>query len=206
MSYFWKVLAHYRGQLHGTLYMPLRWVINPFEKIDSYMPNSGTILDLGCGEGVMAVLMALSSSKRQVIGIDNNREKIQLGKSIATKIPNLSFRLQDILKTKLEKVDGLVLSDFLHHTPVAQHQNILKKIARSTKKGGIVVIKEVDSSEFLRSKLARFWDLIFYPLEKTYYWDFRKLKKVLQQLGFKVEVKRETRFFPSSTTLFICRK
>jgi 2-polyprenyl-3-methyl-5-hydroxy-6-metoxy-1,4-benzoquinol methylase len=206
MIYFWQVLKYYRNKLHGFIYMPLRWAVNPFVKIASYMPKSGTIVDLGCGEGVMAVLLALSSSKRNVIGIDNDKEKIKLGKSIANEIPNLTFKLQDVCKTKLQKADGFVLSDFLHHTPHSGHKKILQNVAKATKEKGIVVIKEVDSSEFLRSKLARCWDFIFYPQVKTFYWDSQELIRLLKTFGFKVEIRRETKYFPSSTILFICRK
>lgn len=186
--------------------MPLRWLINPFAQISSHMPKTGNIVDLGCGEGVLAVLLAIDSPKRKVLGIDNNIDKINLGKSIAKNIPNLQFLLQDILKVKLTTADGFVLTDFIHHTPPKNHKEILENIAKATKKGGVLVIKEVDTSEFLRSKMARIWDFIFYPKDKTYYWHSKKLAKLLETLGYKVEIKRVIRYFPSSSTLFICKK
>ena len=206
MNNFYQVLNLYKNYPHGVYYMPLRWVINPFTKIAQNMPKEGTIVDLGCGEGVLATLLALHSKNRQVIGIDNDRYKIKLGKLISRKIPNLTFKLQNLVTSKLTKANGFVLTDFLHHTPYNQHEKILRKIANATRKGGVVIIKEVDSGEYFRSKMAKFWDFFFYPKEKTYYWDLKKLSKLLEKLGFKVKVRRETRYFPSSTTLFICHK
>ena len=158
MNNFYQVLNLYKNYPHGVYYMPLRWVINPFTKIAQNMPKEGTIVDLGCGEGVLATLLALHSKNRQVIGIDNDRYKIKLGKLISRKIPNLTFKLQNLVTSKLTKANGFVLTDFLHHTPYNQHEKILRKIANATRKGGVVIIKEVDSGEYFRSKMARFWD------------------------------------------------
>ena len=169
----------------------LRKVILPLEEIDKNLPKEGKIFDLGCGEGVISKYLA-RNKKRIVIGIDSNRERLPKEKT-----KNLSFKNADIRKVFLEGSMGIVISDVLHH---------LKKIAGDLKKGGVLAIKEIDTSEIIRSWLSRMWDLILYPQDKINYWHYKELKKFLEEIGFRVRFYRPCRLFPGSTTLFICKK
>src|SRR3989344_6060006 len=81
-----------------------------------------------------------------------------------------------------------------------------KNISKNLRPGGILVIKEIDTGENLRSKLSRFWDFVFYPKEKIYFTSAKELSSKLENLGFSVIIKRLAYFFPGSTTLFICKK
>ena len=136
-----------------------------------------------------------------VIGIDLDEKRLK--ESVRK---NLRFKVGDIRKFKLDKTDGVIISDVLHHVSFEDQKSILKNIAKSLKKGSVLVIKEIDTGEFIRSKLSRFWDFVFYPGDKIYFNDAKILKKSLESLGFTVSIKRPTRLFPGSTTLFICKK
>ena len=186
--------------------MPARWAIVPFELIESYIPKTGLIIDIGCGEGVMATLLAISSPKRKVIGMDIDNSKIKLGQSVAQKIVNLSFKSQDILRKNLPNASAFVLSDFLHHIPSTKHFWILKKLTKSLSKGGVIVVKEIDMKDGIRSKFSHFFDFIFYPTEKVNFIRSNDLFDSLTQLGLKVKIVKVKKWFPGSTTLFICQK
>jgi len=204
--YFWQVFHFYNKPLRGLFYMPARWIIVPFEQIESYMPKRGLIIDIGCGEGVMSTLLVLSSPWRKVIGIDINKAKINLGKKIAREIPNLSFKHQDVFSQILPKADGFILSDFLHHIPSNKHKKLLKLLANSLNKNGVIMIKEIDLKDGLRSKVSRLFDFLFYPFEKVSFISSEELASFLTQLGLKVRIIKVKKWFPGSTTLFICQK
>ena len=178
----------------------LRKVILPLEEIDKILPEEGKIFDLGCGEGVIARYLA-NNKKRIVIGIDSNGERLPKDKT-----KNLSFKNADIRKVSLEGSMGIVISDVLHHLNLKDQKNLLKKIAGDLKKGGVLAIKEIDNSEFIRGRLSRIWDLILYPQDKINYWHYKELKKFLEEIGFRVRLYRPCRLFPGSTTLFVCNK
>lgn len=186
--------------------MPARWAIVPFEQIESFLPDTGLIIDIGCGEGVLATLLAISSKKRNVLGIDIDQNKINLGKTIAKKINNLSFQNKNALKEKLPKSKGFVLSDFLHHIPKSQHQTLLKSLVSSLSANGVIVIKEIDTSDGARSKISRFFDLLFYPGEKVNFVQSQDLANLLKNLGLKVNIIKSKKWFPGSTTLLICKR
>lgn len=142
-----------------------------------------------------------SVDSRSVTGVDANRKRLP-----NIKKENLKFITADIKKFKFTKVDGVVISDVLHHINLLNQKKLLKKISQQIKGEGVLVIKEIDSSEYVRSKLSRLWDFLLYPQDKINYWHFKNLKVFLQSLGFKVKILRPCRFFPGSTTLFICKK
>lgn len=186
--------------LNMQVYDFLRTLMLPLEEIDRSLPSKGKIIDLGCGEGIIAKYIA-QNKNRKVIGVDLNQKRLENGK-----FKNLKFELADIRNYNLKNANAVILSDVLHHINFADQNRILKNIANSLKKNATLIVKEIDTGEFIRSRLSRFWDFVFYPREKIYFQDAKELKKKLEGLGFKVSLYRPTRLFPGSTTLFVCKK
>lgn len=184
----------------SVIYDFLRSLMLPLDKIDKALPKRGKIIDLGCGEGVTAKLLAQTRT-RNVIGVDNNRKRLPDSFQ-----KNLKFILADIRNYDLKDANAVIISDVLHHLSYKDQKKLLNKIATGLKKGGIFLIKEIDTDEFLRSRLSRFWDFIFYPKDKIYYQNSKDLIKKCRALGFKVRLIRALRIFPGSTNLFICQK
>lgn len=177
-----------------------RSLMLPLKELDKNLPKSGKIIDLGCGEGVVAAFLA-KQKNRQVIGIDLNSRRIQ-----ETQVKNLKFLVADIRTYNLKDAGGVVLSDVLHHVDHDDQQKILTNISSSLKKDARLIIKEISTEEFIRSKLSRFWDFVFYPKEKIYFRKASDLVKMLENLGFSVRIKSASHFFPGSTNIFICTK
>lgn len=172
----------------------------PLKLIDQEMPKKGTIVDLGCGEGIIAKYLA-NNKNRKIIGVDLDKKRL-----VNSNQKNLSFKYADIRNFKFSNIDAVVISDVLHHMDFDDQKKVLKNISVGLKKKGLLIIKEIDTQEFIRGKLSRFWDFVFYPKDKIYFNNAKKLTKKLGSLGFQVTIKRPVRFFPGSTTLFICRK
>lgn len=205
MSLFLQTFKFYNEPFRGVIYMPLRWLIVPFAKIESFIPKSGLIIDLGCGEGVMATAIALASPQRKVLGLDTNPNKIKLAKNLTKNIPNLSFEKKDALAW-LPSARAFILSDFLHHLPREKHHQLFANIYKALDARGVMVIKEIDSRDKFRSKISRLFDFLFYPGDRINFLDSQKLVTTLEKLGFKVEILKERKYFPGSTNLFICQK
>ena len=184
----------------SKIYDRLRSTIIPLNSIDEALPKKGAITELGCGQGVIAKYLA-KRKDRKVLGIDLNAQRI--GKS---QVKNLRFKVGDITNLSYKPQDGFVISDVLHHINYSDQKRLLAKLYKALKKNGTLVIKEIDAREFLRSRLSRFWDYIFYPDDKIYYRNSDELETYLGNLGFDINVQRASRFFPGSTTLFICKK
>lgn len=182
------------------LYDLLRSWMLPLKEIDALTPENGNIIDLGCGEGVCAKYLAKVKS-RKITGVDNDAKRLQ-----KSRLLNLKFELSDIRSYHMINVDAVIISDVLHHLSYKEQRKLLTRIAKSLKRNGILIIKEIDTNELIRSKLSRFWDFVFYPKDKIFYHNSKDFKNYLENLGFKVNFSRPSRLFPGSTTLFSCRK
>ncbi len=178
----------------------LRKSILPLEQINAVIPKKGLIIDLGCGQGTISKFLA-SKGNRKIIGVDANEKRLP---KISGK--NLKFITDDVTKYSFKNVDGIILSDVLHHIDPSKQRKLIIAIKKSMNPNGVLVIKEIDAGEFLRSKLSRLWDFILYPRDAIHYWNSKTLKKFLEDLGFKVKIIRAAKFFPGSTTLYICNK
>lgn len=183
------------------LYLALRKLVLPLEEIDKLIPQKGKVIDLGCGQGVIASYLARKSS-REVIGIDSDISRLP---KRAQK--NLTFSQENLININLPKINGAVISDVLHHLEPEEQKTLLKKVYLALEKKGTLVIKEIDTGEFLRSRLSRFWDFVFYPKDKIYFNSARNLKNFLEKTGFsEIKISKPCRFFPGSTTLLECLK
>lgn len=172
----------------------------PLNEFNKLLPKRGKIIELGCGDGFISTYLSKIKT-RNVTGVDLDKKR--LPKSTKR---NLKFNCHDIRNYDLSSSAGIILSDVLHHLTYKDQKKLLKKIAKSMKKNSILLIKEIDTGEFLRSKFSRLWDFIFYPKDKIYYHNAKDLKTYLEQLNFEVYVSRPTRIYPASTTLFKCQK
>ena|SRR3989344_1331027 len=180
----------------------LKSLMLPLRDIHAALPPTGIIYDLGCGEGVVSFYLAQTAPQRQIIGVDIDTQKIRR----ARHLPNLTFIHADLAHTNLTKANGCLLSDVLHHLPPSTQRQLLLKIGRQLKSGSVCIIKEINQDDLIRSRLSRFWDWIFYPQDKIYYWRAQDLVKTMKQLGFKVKFTPAMSWFPGSTNLFVCIK
>ncbi len=189
----------------AALYHLLKHFMLPLAQIDGNLAREGTIVDLGCGAGTMATALA-EVPTRQVIGMDLDARRIARA-TRSNKRPNLTFFQQDITDLDLTRVQGVLLSDALHHVkPFSSHRRMLERLYTSLDEHGVLIIKDVDRSERIRTGLSMIWDRVLYPGDQTFYYDWRELTAMLQSVGFSVAMTRPMRFFPGSTTLYICRK
>ena len=129
-------------------YVRLRWRICPFEKIMQHVPLKGTIVDVGCGYGLLSNLLALTSPERDVIGIDLSPRRIRVAQRTVKDRRNIKFLLQDASSLRVEKCDVFVMSDFLHHLSYRHQEELLAVCCQKLSKNGLLIIEEVDDKPF----------------------------------------------------------
>jgi len=88
----------------------------------AFMPDSGTILDLACGTGYGAVLLATRLPDCLVVGVDHTWAAIQLAKRTALCCKgNAEFHEADITTwAPKQRADGLVCLETIEHLPDPQ--------------------------------------------------------------------------------------
>ncbi len=92
-------------------------------------PHS-SVLELGCGIGMMTSLMKRKINQGKIHAIDISEASIAYGKKhFAT--PNITFSTQDItaFETTLKTPDFITLIDVLEHIPLEMHAALFQRIS-----------------------------------------------------------------------------
>jgi SAM-dependent methyltransferase len=119
-----------------------RWFGSPFAAVEPLVPRAGTVLDLGCGFGVMAACLSLGAPERRVVGLDVDAGKVARGQRWYGHLPGVDLRVADLDATPFPAADAVVLYDVLHH--LADADTALARAAGALRPGGVLVVKEND--------------------------------------------------------------
>ena len=160
-------------------------VMNPRvyrEKILDYLPKkTGTILDLGCGPGVLLTDMANRATK--IIGVDTSKKMLEEARTTFQKNNKISFleaRLEE-LPVSDSSADAVIASMVLHH--VSNPPLVIQEASRILKDKGILCLVDLKkhNQEYMRDNYADLW-LGFQP---------ELLTEWLSSAGFEVQKQEE---------------
>lgn len=190
-----EVHHFYRNQSFLTrLYQRIKLKICPLLPLESYFPPEGTILDLGCGQGLFSLILHLGSPQRKIIGVDLDEKKIEKAKELLGSNKNLLFARKDIIHDDYPPVDAVALIDVLYLIPYEAHALIFKKIYDCLPLDGIFLLKEMDT----RPRWKYLWNLIQetlavkiigFTLGSRFYFRSRKeMSLLLREAGFQTKV------------------
>jgi len=206
-----EVLDRYRALSWGTrLFLWARWHWTPYGEMASRLPVKGRILDGGCGHGLLALALALGSSRRRVLGLDHAKERIRAALGAGAGLRNLSFRTGDYEVLPGGPYEGIALVDVLHYLPLARQEAVLRRAFRGLRRGGLLIFREVDRSPGFSSYFNRLHErfmtgLGFTRAEGLYFREPSGWTSIAQEAGFRVSSRPLSRF-PFADILFECRK
>lgn len=115
-------------------------------------PAAGTVLDIGCGEGVFLEL--LQQSGRKGVGVEHTREFVQ-----QCRAKGLEVHEQDVfrfLEGQKDTFDGLWASHLIEHFPTREGLQLLQLMYESLRENGILAIVTPTYRDLLVST-ERFW-------------------------------------------------
>lgn len=193
----------YSGSLWVRLFTSIRFWTSSFVELETIVPKSGTILDLGCGYGIFGNYLALSSSKRKVLGVDSDKNKI---KNAYRGVENTSFKVGDATKMKLRNIDCILLLDVLHHlNSYHDQEELIKECREMLSKKGVLILSEVDSKPFWKLILGRLTDFFMYKGSRVLYRYKKDMLKVLKQ-NFPSITVNVLQNNPFPHVVYICQK
>ena len=170
----------------------IRSALCPFDKIESYIPKEGKILDLGCGHGIFCRLLAKTSPSRKILGIDPSTHKIRIARKKSTGLNNIKYQKGFLESVTGNKFDCISIIDVLYLLSPSEKTNLLKNVKRLLKTTGYLVLVEVSSESFLYN-LTKLEEYIMVKILKYTYSNTRNLYfpidsdyiKLLEKIGFK---------------------
>ena len=203
----------YQGQGFGALFAKIRSWDAPYSPVNKLIKPNAKVLDLGCGDGLLANYLAIASPKRKILGVELNKDRVkQASKGLA----NVKFKQGDILKENLEgNYDTITLIHVLHHllTPGMQTK-LLEKIARVTQPQHDLIILEIDRKPFLKYLFSAITDAFIVPILfegrpfnfRFFYRTSGDWEKILSKLSFSVKIKSIHKGMPFSHVLIYAKK
>jgi cyclopropane fatty-acyl-phospholipid synthase-like methyltransferase len=115
------------------LFVWLRPFICPFGELLAVMPKAVSYLDIGCGIGIMSVLLATVRQATRIVGIDTSESAVAAARqAILPAATQGSFRC--VSKDEpwpQDQVDNVVCLDVLHHVPVDSQRDFVRRLART---------------------------------------------------------------------------
>jgi len=174
-------------------------------QVEKYVPKRGKILDIGCGYGIFANFLALCSNKREILGVDMDEKKVQFAER---HVHNTSFQVGDANRIRVRNVGGILLLDVLHHLHSYNDQEKLIRSCRlMLKRGGKLIIVEVNDKPMWKLVAARISDALLYPGQPLHYRYERKMLPLLRQyFGENHVVIHHLAYTPFPHLLYVCQK
>ena len=194
-----KIIDLYSNVNYTKNFVKFRFWFGPLHEVNELVPRSGTILDLGCGEGILTNFLAVSATKRKMIGVELNASRV---KQARKGVKNTKFLTGSALTLKLPKADAIVVSHVFHHLGSRMRQEELLDVCfNHLKTKGKLIIAEVDRQFSLRYFFGWITDILLVPIffEKKlldlqiYHRGRKEWKALLQKHGFKVTYIRVTK-------------
>ena len=112
------------------------------EQVD---PGAGAVLDVGCGTGYFARLLAREVGPQgNVVGIDAAPEMIDYARRKSSRWPNCQFLVgtAEALQLAPEQFDLVVSSMFMHHLPEELRVQALREMLTVVRPGGTLLVAD----------------------------------------------------------------
>jgi 2-polyprenyl-3-methyl-5-hydroxy-6-metoxy-1,4-benzoquinol methylase len=198
-------------RIRAYVYLRLALNLLKAEQFDALLPAQGQVVDFGCGYGLLANYLSLVAPCRMVLGIDADLRRIKVAQATVGARRNIRFECGDAATVALPPLSGAVMTDFLHHLPMAVQSGVLRSVMAALEPEGVLLIREVNPAHRPRWK---YWcsvlaELAMYPDPRAIKLRNRRPEELvaeLRSLGAEVEVSMADRRSPFAAILYVCRR
>lgn len=178
------------------------------DEIGQYLPQSGRVLDIGCGFGLFSLYFATLLPKVTIHGIDLSPSRIEMATRAAKKlgIENVRYEVADVRNLDVTgEYGGAYMLDVIHHIPPGEVQPLLEKLRTLISHDGCVIIKDVDTEPRYKRLFTFLLDKMMDPKTPVCYWSKERLMNVLSEVGFRVYQHAMVDYLPYPHMLYICK-
>jgi len=208
-----QALALYKEQGPGTaLHTRIRYWLCPLEAIEAHVPRAGRVLDIGCGHGLFTVLMALSSSQRDVLGVDPSPSKIEAAQQAGAHVPNVAFMQGTAADAPPGPYAAVTITDVLYLLPRDVKAAILRRSHELLAPDGVLVLKTNDKRPRWKYAVAYAQEKLMTALGLTlgehglHFFSSEETLTLLDEVGFQAERRVLPSWTPYPHVVFVGRK
>ncbi|MBC8508595.1 MAG: class I SAM-dependent methyltransferase [Chloroflexi bacterium] len=180
------------------------------EELEQYLPQRGTVLDVGCGFGLFSFFFALSAKDRKIIGVEINANRIAAAEKVREKLGldgRIEFHVSDVSNYPFEQpVNAIVVLDLLHHVSPKLALNMLDQFQQILHEDGILIIKDITAKPWLKMAFTWVLDKLMDFRGPLRYYTKEEMVSFVEERGFDVKIHRMIDILPYPHVLYICRK
>jgi len=199
-----RLLHLYAGRGWTTVFCWLRYWHSNVPGIEAHIPAEGTIIDLGCGHGVLANYLALRSPRRRVIGFDLSEHRIAVARSVG--LPNTEFRCQDLFEAEPIACRAILVADVLHH--LRSHEEgdrLVERCCERLPADGLLVVKEISQRPVWKYLCTKPVDFTFYS-GRVFFRSPEQFAALFERLGLEAELVPLHAWRPLSHVMYVCKR
>ena len=130
------------------------------------LPPAARVVDLGCGQGVLAALLAACGEDaagwpaawppapvpRSLLGIDLAAREVERARDAGG--PGMRFERDDIRTAAFGTADAIVILDVLHYLDREAQDRVLDRAREALAPGGLIALRVADPSASLRFRIT----------------------------------------------------
>jgi 2-polyprenyl-3-methyl-5-hydroxy-6-metoxy-1,4-benzoquinol methylase len=170
-----RTLQHYRPH------------ICPFEILLPYVPVGARLLDIGCGGGLLAALVAETRAPARLVGFDSSRDAIEMARSNLEFFPPGSpapefHRLDVGAPWPVGPFDCVTIIDVVHHIPPSFQRGVMEQAMSAVAPGGTLIYKDMTRRGIVRPLMNRLHDLAL-ARQWIHYADPENVKAWMREAG-----------------------
>ncbi|MGH7263230.1 MAG: class I SAM-dependent methyltransferase [Candidatus Rokuibacteriota bacterium] len=179
------------------------------DEIGQYLPETGTILDIGCGFGLFSLYYAQVLPRARLRGFDLNPRRVAIAAAAARRLglENAAYAVGDAREYRADgSYAAAYMLDIVHHVQPEAVEPLLAELHKAIAPGGLLVVKDVDTEPAYKRWFTHALDLLMSPGGVIHYWPAAELQAVLQRIGFRVHRHLMVDVLPYPHVLYVCRK
>ena len=213
-SYFRKKLIRnyiYKGPVLEWYTRVKLSLENNYTLFHRYIPHDASIVDIGCGYGMMSYMLGFVSEKRNILGIDYDNDKIELANNCISKNDRINFVSADVITYPYAPTDVFILSDILHYLQEEKQEQLLVTCIQNLKPSGVILIRDADKDlkkRHVGTQYTEFFSTRFgfnkSIHKKLFFFSGKKIIEVANKHGMKVEIIDNTRL--TSNVFYVLKR
>lgn len=195
-----------RWLVHGRAFL------SDLARVEEYVPRHGFIVDLGCGHGLFANLLAEASERRRLLGVDIDDRKIAVARATIAGRDALRFEVSDIVRVPPPRCDAITIVDVLYLLSPEDQERVLRNAASALGEGAPLIVKAQEARVDPRYALTYAQEVVTVSLGLTrgagsrFHFPSRETAlATFERAGFRAEAV-EMRRRPYTDVLYLARR